>query len=199
MNPIYGSVGLMRSGSWNLVQNAVEAVLNGNPITQIATDAAETKHGPPFKAYDLRHVNKDENFAGIHGVRSRCRFKRSRGKARASQLSFGSGHEDVNRSLSHESSLSHQSVAAVDKDCREIENLASAGPAESVDSESAHNGNNRVDEGEIVLELTLGALPVKAKGKPKEIKRKKAVDLAEKDDGMYRMELRLDHPASWEA
>ncbi|CAI9758394.1 unnamed protein product [Fraxinus pennsylvanica] len=186
VNPIYGSIGLVWSGSWNLVQNAVEAVLKGNPITQIASDAAETKHGPPFKAYDLRHVNKNENFAGIHGVRSRCRFKRSGGKSRERRLSVGSGREDVNRSPSHESSLSHQSEAAVDNDCRESENLASVGPAEL-----AHYDNNRVDEGEIELELTLGVEPVKPKGMPKEIKLNKVVDLAEKDGGMYRMELGL--------
>ncbi|PIM98144.1 hypothetical protein CDL12_29378 [Handroanthus impetiginosus] len=46
VNPIYGSVGLMWSGSWQLCQNAVEAVLKGTSITQMASDVAEAKNGP---------------------------------------------------------------------------------------------------------------------------------------------------------
>ncbi|KAF7811251.1 LOB domain-containing protein 41-like [Senna tora] len=63
LNPIYGSVGLLWSGSWQRCQSAVEAVLKGVPITPINSDAAVTERGPPLKAYDIRHVSKDENSA----------------------------------------------------------------------------------------------------------------------------------------
>ncbi|KAL0395956.1 UNVERIFIED_CONTAM: LOB domain-containing protein 41 [Sesamum calycinum] len=90
VNPIYGSVGLMWSGSWQLCQNAVEAVLKGAPITQIATDAAAAKNGPPLKAYDIRHVNKEDSLNDLHRVRNRCRFKRSAPKSKRSRVRVGS-------------------------------------------------------------------------------------------------------------
>lgn len=82
VNPIYGSVGLLWSGSWQLCQTAVEAVLKGAPITQISSDSAAAAV-PAFKAYDIRHVAKKSDAAavpgGLHSVaaRSRTRFKRS--------------------------------------------------------------------------------------------------------------------------
>ncbi|KAI7724761.1 hypothetical protein M8C21_004055 [Ambrosia artemisiifolia] len=83
VNPIYGSVGLLWSGKWQLCQNAVEAVLKGSPIVQIASE--ETNTGPPLKAYDIRHISKDENSGGaseLHRIRTRCRFKRSGSKGK---------------------------------------------------------------------------------------------------------------------
>ncbi|KAK3012523.1 hypothetical protein RJ639_009096 [Escallonia herrerae] len=206
VNPIYGSVGLLWSGSWQLCQNAVEAVLKGAPITQIASETAETNNGPPLKAYDIRHVTKDENSAGsndLHRVRTRCRFKRSAAEAKASPAWVGSGeesgHEDVNRSTSHESSLSHQSEAAqvVEGESRESESLASVETAEAtvllrVELESPSlKKDERAEDGEIELELTLGFEPVsRANGvNAKKVKRVEAVD------GVCKMELGLDYPA----
>ncbi|MQL70750.1 hypothetical protein Taro_003047 [Colocasia esculenta] len=63
VNPIYGSVGLLWSGSWQLCQAAVEAVLKGAPIMQIATEAAANAPAPLLNkasSYDIRHVSKDE-------------------------------------------------------------------------------------------------------------------------------------------
>lgn len=80
VNPIYGSVGLLWSGSWQLCQAAVEAVLKGAPITPITSEAATSGRGPPLKAYDIRHVSKDENSAASNDpqrVKTRSRFKRS--------------------------------------------------------------------------------------------------------------------------
>lgn len=90
VNPIYGSVGLMWSGSWQLCHSAVEAVLRGAPVTRM-DDAAEAKNGPP---YDIRHVNKDK----LTNPR-RVRNKRSR----------------LSAEVSHESSLSHQSQLSLDE------------------------------------------------------------------------------------
>lgn len=74
VNPVYGSVGLLWSGSWQLCQAAVEAVLKGEPITPIASEAT---HGPPFKAYDIRHVAKNDNLDETQRVKTRSRFKRA--------------------------------------------------------------------------------------------------------------------------
>ncbi|KAK1320307.1 LOB domain-containing protein 41 [Acorus calamus] len=89
VNPIYGSVGLLWSGSWQLCQAAVEAVLKGAPIVQISSESA-VQPVPPLKAYDIRHVSKEEAAAAAHVSRgsgptedlhkvakSRNRFKRS--------------------------------------------------------------------------------------------------------------------------
>ncbi|KAF3679490.1 LOB domain-containing protein 41 [Capsicum annuum] len=164
VNPIYGSVGLLWSGNWQLCQNAVEAVLKGAPITPIASETAVNNNGPPLKLpYDIRHISKDENNStkpsDLHRVRTRCRFKRSGNKktkeAKPNPVCSGSGK--ANGSTSHESSLSHQSeaaaVAAANLECesREIESLQSTEMAEAEDS-----GMAKEEEGEIELELTLG-------------------------------------------
>ncbi|KAK1433247.1 hypothetical protein QVD17_10156 [Tagetes erecta] len=153
VNPIYGSVGLLWSGSWQLCQNAVEAVLQGSPITQINSDTAETNNGPPFKAYDIRHITKDENSGGsneIHRVRTRGRFKRS-GKGKEGRVSVGSkenqsGQNENNDMSSHESALSQQSEVAE-------ESLASVETSQPAEMEAEV-------EGKIELELTLGHEPV---------------------------------------
>lgn len=200
MNPIYGSVGLMWSGSWQLCQNAVEAVLKGAPITQIASDVAEAKNGPPLKAFDIRHVNKDDALSGsndLHRVRTRCRFKRSASKAKRSRVWAGSIEESRNdeviRSPSHESSLSHQSMTAepvVERMSLESDGL---GSAETPESEADHGvGVERLsDNDEIELDLTLGFEPIKRSSKPKELKRAEAGD-----GGFCKMELSLDFPVS---
>ncbi|KAL8123875.1 LOB domain-containing protein 41-like [Apium graveolens] len=152
VNPIYGSVGLLWSGNWQLCQNAVEAVLRGDPITQVVTiDAAEANNGPPLKAYDIRHVHKDDsnnnNSKELHRVRNRSKFKRS-GK-------------EVNVSVSHDSSLSHQSEAVVngEGESRETESLVTAETAEGFRAEPEWIDNHKeteTEEIELELELTLG-------------------------------------------
>ncbi|XP_078446166.1 LOB domain-containing protein 40-like [Wolffia australiana] len=70
VNPVYGAVGLLWKGSWELCQEAVEAVLRGQPVMQIPAD--------------IRHVGKD-----INGVSksSRRPFKRSSRKRTLSPIS----------------------------------------------------------------------------------------------------------------
>ncbi|KAB2613672.1 LOB domain-containing protein 41-like [Pyrus ussuriensis x Pyrus communis] len=157
VNPIYGSVGLLWSGSWQLCQAAVEAVLKGQSITPITSEAAADGHGPPLKAYDIRHVSKDENSAASNDpqkVKTRYRFKRSVVKPKTNKVDSGSGSgcgcgsgaddsakpsstgccgNEFNRSTSHESSLSHQSEAAanVDGDSKESESMISSETAEA--------------------------------------------------------------------
>ncbi|KAK9066914.1 hypothetical protein SSX86_014238 [Deinandra increscens subsp. villosa] len=195
VNPIYGSVGLLWSGSWQLCQNAVEAVLQGSPITQIASDTAETNNGPPFKAYDIRHISKDENSAGsneLHRVRTRGRFKRTAPK-KASRVWVGSSAEENNNDLSsHESALSHQSEVAhvAEGESREVveESLVSGEsfPAEKVVETEGEVG------GKIELELTLGHEVVE-RCKSKEVV--VAAGFENADDAGSELGLRLDYPA----
>lgn len=204
MNPIYGSVGLLWSGNWQLCQNAVEAVLRGTPITPIASEVAVNNNGPPLKLpYDIRHINKDENStksSHLHRVRNRCRFKRSgidkAQSTKPNRVCSGSGdesaHEKVNWSTSHESSLSHQSeeaaaaaaTAAVapnleceSRELAEVEDSAMAEPAK--------------EDGEIGLELTLGFSSfATADDKLKKTKRNQPAQLVD-DAGECKIELGL--------
>ncbi|KAL7603827.1 LOB domain-containing protein 41 [Lactuca sativa] len=201
VNPIYGSVGLLWSGNWQLCQTAVEAVLQGSPITQIASDTAETNKGPPFKAYDIRHISKDENSGAgsseLHRVRTRCRFKRSSAKGKASRVWIGSSDQEVsaqnehnNEFSSHGSALSHQSEAAhvVEDDNREMveESLV------SVETPLMSNKQAETEAAEldvkVELELTLGYEPVD-KSKVKE-----ATIAAASNNSDAGVELRLDCP-----
>ncbi|CAN4083209.1 unnamed protein product [Withania somnifera] len=208
VNPIYGSVGLLWSGNWQLCQNAVEAVLSGTPITPIASEIAVNNNGPPLRlSYDIRHINKDESSTkpnDLHRVRTRCRFKRSGATkteaAKPNPVCSGSGdefvHEKVNGSTSHESSLSQQSEAAaaatvvapnVEHESREMESFQSRELAEA--EESAMAKPAKEDDGEVELELTLG-FSTFATAKDK-TKRSELVQLQLEDAGECKMQLSL--------
>ncbi|KAA0058073.1 LOB domain-containing protein 41-like [Cucumis melo var. makuwa] len=80
VNPIFGSAGLLWSGSWQLCQDAVEAVLKGAPILPVSSETAASHMGPPLKGCDIRHVSKQQGSASASAVRkikTRRRFKRS--------------------------------------------------------------------------------------------------------------------------
>lgn len=151
--------------------------MKGDHITQIATDAAETNNGPPLKAYDIRHVSKDENSAGsseLLRVRNRCRFKKAAAKPKDIPIWIGSGdecgHEEFNRSTSHDSSLSHLSEASpnVEGESLDTESLASVETGEGSglfrNRGEAEDGTKQntggAENGEIELELSLGFQPV---------------------------------------
>ncbi|CAB4304887.1 unnamed protein product [Prunus armeniaca] len=222
VNPIYGSVGLLWSGSWQLCQAAVEAVLKGQPITSITSEAAADGHGPPLKAYDIRHVSKDENSAASNEpkqAKTRYRFKRSVVKPKPSKVGSGSGSgaddsakpscagccaDEFNRSTSHESSLSHQSEAAanVDGESKETESMVSSETAEAEllfrpEPESARKRSEPVQDGELALELTLGLEPQSRAHHVVPVK-KRRIDAyglggrSSADDGGCKMELGLD-------
>lgn len=227
VNPIYGSVGLLWSGSWQLCQAAVEAVLKGAPITQITSEAAVISHGPPLKAYDIRHVSKDENSAAstdLHKVvKSRCRFKRSAAVGiketikpihdAAAELGWNNNNNnnnrcfELNRSMSHDSSVSHPkeapNVEGESRD-RETESIVSVEPTETsmffgVELES--NNSGRVvefeDNSEIGLELTLGFEPRSSSSRACHVggvKKHKKTEVCFSSDGVdtCKMELVLD-------
>jgi hypothetical protein len=183
VNPIYGSVGLLWSGSWQLCQNAVEAVLKGAAITPINSDTAETDNGPPLKAYDIRHISKEENPVGsseLHRVRTRCRFKRSGVKQ---------PKEVINRSTSHDSSLSHQSEAAV----QNVELNQSESSLGSGETTTFQLGAE--PESSIELELSLGFEPVPRTGGASRKKDREVEISGDLLEGACKMELGMDYPA----
>ncbi|KAJ0048000.1 LOB domain-containing protein 41-like [Pistacia vera] len=102
VNPIHGSLGLICSGSWQLCQAAVEAVLKGEPITSISSDSESA-----FQACDIRHVSKDYKNSSdkLHKVKSRSRCKRSGPKPNPKKLPEGFLGE-FDDSKSHESEMS---------------------------------------------------------------------------------------------
>ncbi|KFK37715.1 hypothetical protein AALP_AA3G019500 [Arabis alpina] len=157
VNPIYGSVGLLWSGNWQLCQNAVEAVLKGEPIKEIATDAATNGHGPPLKIYDIRHNSKDENSAAKDTVSTDLKRVKPRRTKRLAAVVNPSESEGKSGGgvASHESSLSHQSeivAAAHEGDSKESKSIVS-----EVMALSSPVGQG---SGEIKLDLTLGLEPV---------------------------------------
>ena len=179
VNPIYGSVGLLWSGQWQLCQNAVEAVLKGAPITPIPTEAAA--NSPPIQAaYDIRHVSKDEHAnsnssAGSHKVKpTRTRFKRTGSKRKPTQSSAASlsalqmmaaaaanadtestrpdSAELNGSSMSHDSTVSHPDEPTSTMDMTEV----TADVCDVADQDNVRNGGCGGGDGEVELDLTLG-------------------------------------------
>ncbi|KAL5581951.1 hypothetical protein UlMin_014393 [Ulmus minor] len=210
LNPIYGSVGLLWSGTWHLCQAAVEAVLQGVPITPITSEAAANSHGPPLKAYDIRHVSKDENSAASNDhKKTRTRFKRTVIKPKVRKAALGdsanpkwAGYctlpEDPNRSTSHESSVSHQSEAPnFDGESKETESMISV---ETAEPELTRKLDEPVRENEPALELTLGFEPASRACHLVPVKKRRIEAFgcgggATFDDGVCRTELKLDYQA----
>ncbi|MQL82399.1 hypothetical protein Taro_014874 [Colocasia esculenta] len=61
----FGSVGLLWSQNWQLCQAAVDAVLKGDRILQISSEAAANHplrplHKAMVSSYDIRHITKDD-------------------------------------------------------------------------------------------------------------------------------------------
>ncbi|KAL8463268.1 hypothetical protein ACS0TY_034059 [Phlomoides rotata] len=69
INPVYGSVGLMSSGEWQRCQAAVEAVLQGAPLSGDDVDSAAQ--------HDIRHLSK-ESAAAFRRVRTRHSSSRAK-------------------------------------------------------------------------------------------------------------------------
>ncbi|KAK3163784.1 hypothetical protein QOZ80_1AG0008260 [Eleusine coracana subsp. coracana] len=79
LNPVYGSVGLLWSGNWQLCQAAVENVLRGVPIAQ-PPPAATPASVPPLKTCDIRHVARRDDLNRVANS-SHGQFKRRGGGA----------------------------------------------------------------------------------------------------------------------
>ncbi|KAJ6926592.1 LOB domain-containing protein 41 [Populus alba x Populus x berolinensis] len=220
VNPIYGSVGLMWSGSWPLCQAAVEAVLRGASITQINSETAANAQGPPLKACDIRHVSKDENSAASNDanrVRTRCRVGRVV-KPKASKPSCGGNglgsivadlsatRDGLTRSTSHESSVSHQSeLAMVDGESKETdESMMSVETAEdsllfrSEPESKSDLATQDAASNEIAglgLDLALGLEPVSRAHHVVPVKKRRIEAPGSSDIDTCKMELGLDYAA----
>ncbi|KAG6777480.1 hypothetical protein POTOM_017303 [Populus tomentosa] len=220
VNPIYGSVGLMWSGSWPLCQAAVEAVLRGASITQINSETAANAQGPPLKAYDIRHVSKDENSAASNDanrVRTRCRVGRVV-KPKASKPACGGNglgsivvdmsatRDGLTRSTSHESSVSHQSeLAMADGESKETdESMMSVETAEdsllfrSEPESKSDLATQDAASNEIAglgLDLALGLEPVSRAHHVVPVKKRRIEALGSSDIDTCKMELGLDYAA----
>ncbi|URD99406.1 LOB domain-containing protein [Musa troglodytarum] len=170
VNPIYGSVGLLLSGSWQLTQAAVEAVLKGAPIVQIPSETAASTPTPPLKAYDIRHVTKDPGAGGCARAAGGCaraaaelhkvnkagsRFKRSGAKAAIHPLEF---HESTG-SDSTEPAADAGVGGGGDEECQVEESMSSADIAEEASHVSQGEPDRAEEDGEVGLELTLGLGP----------------------------------------
>lgn len=103
LNPVYGSVGLLWSGNWQLCQSAVESVLRGMPIAQPPPSATAV---PPLPTCDIRHVGARRG--DVHGaaagpvadlhrldISSRAKFKRPGGGGAAAHRSDHAAFELV--------------------------------------------------------------------------------------------------------
>uniref|UniRef100_A0A6M2F667 LOB domain-containing protein n=1 Tax=Populus davidiana TaxID=266767 RepID=A0A6M2F667_9ROSI len=220
VNPIYGSVGLMWSGSWPLCQAAVEAVLRGASITQINSETAANAQGPPLKACDIRHVSKDENSAASNDanrVRTRCRVGRVV-KPKASKPSCGGNglgsivvdlsatRDGLTRSTSHESSVSHQSeLAMVDGESKETdESMMSVETAEdsllfrSEPESKSDLATQDAASNEIAglgLDLALGLEPASRARHVVPVKKRRIEAPGSSDTDTCKMELGLDYAA----
>nr|CAD1838434.1 unnamed protein product [Ananas comosus var. bracteatus] len=154
LNPIYGSVGLLWSGSWQLCQEAVEAVLKGAPISSIpASASAAAAAVPPLKTCDIRHVAKANAAAAadLHrvGVRSRTRFKRAGVRKAGSLAALAEPAEEP------ESDSAEEETA-------EGSHVSQAEPSESRADECADadaDADEEEEEEEVGLDLTLGLSP----------------------------------------
>ncbi|KAI4350908.1 hypothetical protein L6164_005312 [Bauhinia variegata] len=159
VNPIFGSAGLLTSGSWHLCQAAVEAVLRGVPIKQVSSDSALDGVSPLLKACDIRHVAKKGNSCAVdqlHKVKSRSKFKRKGEKPKShvqvesvAELTVQSENE-LDGSVSHDSGLSeHWSQGG------SVNGEADSSSVETVEA-LLGNGDRRNEDGSLDLELTLG-------------------------------------------
>ncbi|XP_010036886.1 LOB domain-containing protein 40 [Eucalyptus grandis] len=168
VNPIYGSVGLLWSGSWHLCQAAVDAVLAGDPIARVSSESAIGCATPPLEAGDIRHVPKTKPSAAhpdqLRKVRSRRRrFKRSAPKTRHEEAEEAGGDgADSDEPASRDSRGSRGSAA--DRELAEAE--AGERAADGDDSE---------------LELTLRLEPRRARRASEEPQRDQITGVCDGD------------------
>ncbi|XP_038898929.1 LOB domain-containing protein 41-like [Benincasa hispida] len=160
VNPIFGSAGLLWSGSWQLCQDAVEAVLKGAPILPVSSETAASHMGPPLKGCDIRHVSKQQGSASdsaLRKIKTRRRFKRSAAKLKPKQEPVVVVPEfkfdDPTRTVSEPRCLKFEldnweSRESPEKDCGSDDTECLS--VETVEASPVGQG------GDVELELTLG-------------------------------------------
>lgn len=99
VNPIFGSVGLLCSGNWQLCQAAVESILKGCPIHPILMDSSgtqmptESSNTNPSVRSTLMETITNE----LHKVKTKGRFKRRKSTVKDLSLN-NSDAEDLGAS-----------------------------------------------------------------------------------------------------
>lgn len=165
VNPIHGAIGLLWTGSWQLCQAAVDAVLKGRPIAQIPVDSSAGAPIPPLqKAFSssIRHVSKED--AAVKEINkvnkdSRTPFKRSVKRRLLSPKDF----YILTRPQSSTSGGSDRN-STDDDDCRENEAMLSVETVEGSlvtchETERGKVGREAAEDSDVELELTLGFEP----------------------------------------
>ncbi|CAK7349729.1 unnamed protein product [Dovyalis caffra] len=151
VNPVYGTVGLLSTGSWQQCEDAVKAVLKGEPISQYASSDQLA-----LDVCDIRHVSKDEDSTAsdqLKKVKSKSQFKRSASK-RKPKMGEQTGSEFMigfggSRSVSLDSVLSRRPSLGADSgeaDCLSMETVGA----------SLAKFDEPADGSDLDLELTLG-------------------------------------------
>ncbi|XP_058091533.1 LOB domain-containing protein 40-like [Magnolia sinica] len=147
VDPVYGSAGLLCSGSWQLCQAAVEAVLKGAPIMQISSGEGGSSGPTMMNLCDIRHVVREERSGPqevVHKIKTRSRFKRSGfpNQKLDSVAEFGwVGGPDSGGRFEPVESRDTESMFSVETE------------------EDGVEPDSRADEGEVELELRLGFEP----------------------------------------
>ncbi|KAI4367009.1 hypothetical protein MLD38_022797 [Melastoma candidum] len=150
INPVYGSVGLLHTGQWQRCQSAVESILRGVPIAPFMSRASDVGSRA---FHDIRHIPKDGGLIppgfgnGKKTKKARARSKREGVETKGPLIELD--QQELTRTNSHQSSLSHQSNG------RDDSKRALDGETKSAAAEI------RADEPGDWLELTLGVQPIK--------------------------------------
>ncbi|XP_078428487.1 LOB domain-containing protein 40-like [Wolffia australiana] len=146
VNPVYGSVGLISSGRWQLCQEAVEAVLCGRRIAcALADNSQNPRPRSAHKAlcYDIRHVANRSKTSG------KGRFKRSRKLVKGTLSNVATESSVLQSSVDEEENGHWRSQSR--------ERVPGEENEENIDIASHALGDLATeDQREIELELTLG-------------------------------------------
>ncbi|OEL28419.1 LOB domain-containing protein 41 [Dichanthelium oligosanthes] len=181
LNPVYGSVGLLWSGNWQLCQAAVESVLRGMPIAQPPAAATAV---PPLRTCDIRHVARREDHggavaAGLHRIANSSRGQFKRSSAHRSSAGSDSGIELVFSQPSAAMLVdvrqaqplnwapcqpSHDAVPETDSDAS-VDTVDVSHVSQSEPAEPPRENDERADG----LDLTLGLPPTARKIEPSDI------------------------------
>ncbi|KAF7049920.1 hypothetical protein CFC21_058370 [Triticum aestivum] len=166
-SPVYGASGLFSTGNWEACQAAVQAVLEGRRIPQVAADQA-APHPGLLAAYGVRRIPKDGIDRASAALRvspaGRASFKRaSSSSSSAARSKRDGGHEEASAGSSHDHGVEDdgKALAAEQKRGQSSSSEAEAGSHVSQAEQSASATVPQVaeDDGEIDLELTLGFGP----------------------------------------
>ncbi|XP_037431767.1 LOB domain-containing protein 41-like [Triticum dicoccoides] len=162
-NPVFGASGLFSTGNWEACQAAVQAVLEGRPIPQVAADQA-APHPGLLAAYGVRHIPKDGIDRASAALRaSRASFKRASSSSSTARPERNGGLGEETAGSSHDHAVEDDGEALADKQKR-VQSFSSEAEAGSHVSQAEQSASAPVpqvaqDDGEIDLELTLGFGP----------------------------------------